>query len=70
MSKLRFYQAPLKDEEITVIASCFDNIQALQFKAADVTIRGWETLTSAISNRPTPVSRQNICLCCGILINS
>ena len=46
------------DEGIAVIASCVDKIEKLAFAAPDVKIglRGLKILSTAINNRPTPVS--------------
>ena len=50
------YIAPLDDEGIAAIASCVDKIEKLWLNADDVTMRGWEILSTVINNRPTPVS--------------
>ena len=47
---------PLNDELIAWIASCVDNIEELRFYAHDVTVLGWEILSTAINNLPTAVS--------------
>ena len=46
------------DETIAGIASCVDNIEELTIVASSFTMHGWEILSTAINNRPTPVSRQ------------
>ena len=46
----------LNDESIAIIASCVDKIEELAFNADDVTMHGWEILSTAITNRPTAVS--------------
>ena len=48
--------SPLNNEGIAAIALCVDNIVKLELGARYVTLRGWETLSTAINNRPTPVS--------------
>ena len=55
MRKLVLYD-PLNDESIAGIASCVDKIEKLRFHAEDVTMHGWENLSTAIKNRPTAVS--------------
>ena len=50
------FHSSLSDEAIAAIASCVDKIEKLQLEAGDVTMRGWEILSTAINNRPTPVS--------------
>ena len=50
------------DEEIENIASCVDKIEELTLVIDDdgikcITICGWVILSSAISNRPTPVRK-------------
>ena len=47
---------PLNDESIAEIASCVDKIEELKFDAENVTMHGWEILSTAIKNRPTAVS--------------
>ena len=47
---------PLNDESIAGIASCVDKIEELGFDAEQVTMHGWEILSTAIKNRPTAVS--------------
>ena len=47
---------PLNDESIAGIASCVDKIEDLRFDAEDVTMHGWEILSTAIKNRSTAVS--------------
>ena len=47
---------PLNDESIAEIASCVDKIEELKFYDGDVTMHGWEILSTAIKNRPTAVS--------------
>ena len=44
------------DESIAGVASCVDNIEELRFDARNVTMHGWEILSTAIKNRPTVVS--------------
>ena len=56
MKELRLYGISLNDEQIAVIASCVDKIEKLWFYADDVTIDGLAILTTAMNNRPTPVS--------------
>ena len=61
MRKLKFgYEeqlySSLDDQAIAVIALCVNNIDELEFRADDITINGWEILSTAISKRPTPVS--------------
>ena len=46
----------LNDEAIAAIAPCVDKIEKLGFDADEVTMRGWEILSTAVNNRPTPVS--------------
>ena len=48
----------LNNEGIAVIASCVDKIEVLTFVAPNDTIgrRGLKILSTAIDNRPTPVS--------------
>ena len=46
----------LNDESIAEIASCVDKIEELKFNASNVTMHGWEILSTAIKNRPTAVS--------------
>ena len=46
----------LNDESIAGIASCVDKIEELKFNAENVTMHGWEILSTAIKNRPTAVS--------------
>ena len=55
MRKLDLYD-PLNDESIAGIALCADKIKELEFRAGDVTMHGWEILSTAINNRPTAVS--------------
>ena len=55
MKRLELY-GPLNDEAITGIASCVDKIEELQFCACNITMHGWEILSTAINNRPTAVS--------------
>ena len=55
MRELRLYD-PLNDESIAGIALCVDKIEELVFFAKDVTMCGWEILSTAINNRPTAVS--------------
>ena len=59
MNKL-YLNSLLNDEGIAVIASCVDKIEKLIFVAPDVTIGlpGLKNLSTAINNRPTPVSWQ------------
>ena len=47
---------PLNDELIAGIALCVDKIEELGFNARNVTMHGWEILSTAIKNRPTAVS--------------
>ena len=47
---------PLNDESIAEIASCVDKIEELMFDASNVTMHGWENLSTAMKNRPTAVS--------------
>ena len=47
---------PLNDESIAGIASCVDKIEELMFNARNVTMHGWEILSTAMKNRPTAVS--------------
>ena len=46
----------LNDESISGIALCIDKIEELEFHVGDVTMHGWEILSTAINNRPTAVS--------------
>ena len=46
------------DETFAGIASCIDKIEELQIDVYHVTMHGWEILSTAINNRPTPVCRQ------------
>ena len=46
----------LNDESIAEIAMCVDKIEELWFDARNVTMHGWEILSTAIKNRPTAVS--------------
>ena len=46
----------MNDESIAGVALCVDKMEALQFNAEDVTMHGWEILSTAIKNRPTAVS--------------
>ena len=55
MRKLKLND-PLNDESIAEIASCVDKIEELAFNARNVTMHGWEILSTAIKNRPTAVS--------------
>ena len=48
----------VNDETIAGIASSVDNIEELKIDGYQVTMHGWEILSTAINNRPTPVSRQ------------
>ena len=48
----------VNDETIAGIASCIDKIEELQIDVYHVTMHGWEILSTAINNRPTPVCRQ------------
>ena len=50
------YRHPLNDESIAGIASCVDKIEDLAFDARNVTMHGWEILSTAMKNRPTAVS--------------
>ena len=56
MSNLRLDD--VNDETIAGIASCIDKIEELQINHHHVTMHGWEILSTAINNRPTPVCRQ------------
>ena len=47
---------PLNDESIAEVALCVDKIEELRFDASNVTMHGWEILSTAIKNRPTAVS--------------
>ena len=47
---------PLNDESIARIASCVDKIDEMRFYAEDVTMHGWEILSTAMKNRTTAVS--------------
>ena len=40
------------------IVSCVDNINELEFNAEKLTKSSWNKISTAIKNRPTPVSRQ------------
>ena len=55
MRKLKLYD-PLNDESIAGVALCVDKIEELRFYAGNVTMHGWEILSTAIKNRPTAVS--------------
>ena len=55
MRRLVLYSV-LTDVAIAGIASCVDKIEELVFDARGVTMCGWEILSTAISNRSTPVS--------------
>ena len=46
----------MNDDSIAEIALCVDKIEKLVFYAEDVTMHGWEILSTAIKNRPTAVS--------------
>ena len=46
----------LSDKAIAAIASYVDKIEKLWLGVGDVTMRGWEILSTAINNRPIPVS--------------
>ena len=46
----------LSDESIAGIALCVDKIEELRFRARNVTMHGWENLSTAIKNRTTAVS--------------
>ena len=46
----------LNDKAIAGIASCVNKIEELSFNAGDVTKDGWKLLSTAINNRPSPVS--------------
>ena len=48
--------SPLNNEAISTIALCVDNIEKLWLDAGDVTMLGLKILSTAINNRPTPVS--------------
>ena len=48
----------VNDETIAGITSCIDKIEELQIDVYHVTMHGWEILSTAINNRPTPVCRQ------------
>ena len=50
------YITPLNDEGIAAIASCVDKIEKLELGVGDVTMSGWEILSTAINNRTTAVS--------------
>ena len=56
MRKLWLENDRLNGKAIARIASCVDKIEELQFDAYCVTMHGWEILSTAINNRPTPVS--------------
>ena len=56
MKELSIYEPPLNDEKISAIASCIDKIEKLKFEADEIKIDGLAILTTAINNRPTPVS--------------
>ena len=47
---------PLNDESIVGIVSCVDKIEELEFDPENVTMHGWEILSTAINNRTTGVS--------------
>ena len=55
MRKL-WLRGSLNDESIAEIASCVDKIEGLEFYARNVTLHGWEILSTVINNRPTAVS--------------
>ena len=55
MRKL-WLRGSLNDESIAGIASCVDKIEELRFDARNVTMHGWEILSTAMKNRPTAVS--------------
>ena len=46
----------LNDESIVEIALCVDKIEELTFNAGNVTMHGWEILSTVINHRPTAVS--------------
>ena len=48
----------VNDETIAGIALCVNGIEELQIDGYHVTMHGWEILSTAINNRPTPVCRQ------------
>ena len=48
----------VNDETIAGIALCVNGIEELQIDVYYVTMHGWEILSTAINNRPTPVCRQ------------
>ena len=56
MRMLGLFDTPLNDKSIAEIASCVDKIEELMFNARNVTMHGWEILSTAIKNRPTAVS--------------
>ena len=56
MRKLDLSLTQLNDESIDVIALCVDKIEELVLNADDVTMHGWERLSTAINNRSCPVS--------------
>ena len=49
MRKLEL-DGPLNDKSIAEIASCVDKIEELMFNARNVTMHGWEILSTAIKN--------------------
>ena len=55
MRRLEFWGV-LNDESIAGIALCVDKIEELEFTAHDVTMQGWEILSTAINKRSTAVS--------------
>ena len=56
MKKLWLNDYSLNNEAITGIASCVDKIEELQLYARNITMHGWESLLTAINNRPNAVS--------------
>ena len=56
MRKLGIYGTQLNDESIAVIALCVDKIEELMFCSGNITMHGWEILSTAINNRSSLVS--------------
>ena len=57
MKRLVFYGI-FDNEAVDEIASCVDNIDELGIRSEKLTKSSWNKISTAIKNRPTPVSRQ------------
>ena len=54
--KMLYLHSIWYDEAIAEIVSCVDKIEELMVDPRDVTMNGWNILSTAINNRTTPVS--------------